>query len=81
MIGGTLSWNDASNNKAFAAGDISLTFNGVSIYYVAKNSPDPKLQAIAADINHQVPPCGIAKKAAAVVAGGQRDDVQAHQIS
>lgn len=62
MIGGTLSWNDASNNKAFAAGDISLTFNGVSIYYVAKNSQDPKLQAIAADINHQLPPFGVAKK-------------------
>jgi multiple sugar transport system substrate-binding protein len=63
MVGGTLSWNDASNNKAFAAGDISLTFNGVSIYYVAKNSPDPKLQAIAADTNHQVPPFGLAKRA------------------
>jgi multiple sugar transport system substrate-binding protein len=63
MIGGTVSWNDASNNKAFAAGDISLTFNGVSIYYVAKNSSDPKLQAIAADINHQAPPFGVARKA------------------
>ncbi len=62
MIGGTLSWNDASNNKAFAAGDISLTFNGVSIYYVAKNSPDAKLRAIAADINHQAPPLGVARK-------------------
>lgn len=62
MIEGTLSWGDPSNNKAFAAGDISLTFNGVSIYYVAKNSSDPKLQAIAADTNHQVPPLGMAKK-------------------
>jgi multiple sugar transport system substrate-binding protein len=62
MIGGTLSWGDPSNNKAFAAGDISLTFNGVSIYYVAKNSSDPKLQAIAADTNHQAPPLGLAKK-------------------
>src|ERR1700733_13021611 len=52
MIGGTLSWGDPSNNKAFASGDISLTNNGVSIYYVAKNSTDPKLQAIAAGINH-----------------------------
>lgn len=63
MVGGTLSWNDASNNKAFAAGDISLTNNGVSIYYVAKNSPDPKLQAIAADTNHQAPPKGLASRA------------------
>jgi multiple sugar transport system substrate-binding protein len=62
MIGGTLSWGDPSNNKAFLAGDISLTFNGVSIYYVAKNSSDPKLQAIAADTGHQVPPLGISKK-------------------
>ena len=63
MIGGTLSWGDPSNNKAFLSGDISLTFNGVSIYYVAKNSPDPKLQAIAADTAHQPPPFGLSKKA------------------
>ena len=31
MIPGTLSWNDAGNNKAYAAGEISLTFNGVPI--------------------------------------------------
>jgi multiple sugar transport system substrate-binding protein len=62
LIGGTLSWGDPSNNKAFASGDISLTFNGVSIYYVAKNSPDPKMQAIAADIGHQLPPFGLSKK-------------------
>jgi multiple sugar transport system substrate-binding protein len=61
MIGGTLSWGDPSNNKAYASGDISLTSNGVSIYYVAKNSPDPKLQAIAADTNHQPPPLGLAR--------------------
>lgn len=60
MISGTTSWNDASNNKAFAAGDISLTANGVSIYYFCKNSPDPKLQAIAADTNHQLAPRGLA---------------------
>ncbi|MGH7121677.1 MAG: ABC transporter substrate-binding protein [Acetobacteraceae bacterium] len=34
LIPGTTSWNDASNNQAFAAGEVSLTFNGVSIYYV-----------------------------------------------
>jgi multiple sugar transport system substrate-binding protein len=60
MISGTLSWNDAGNNKAFAAGDIGLTFNGVSIYYVLKNSPDPKLNQIAADIQHQSVPKGLA---------------------
>jgi multiple sugar transport system substrate-binding protein len=62
LISGTMSWNDASNNKAFAAGDISMTFNGVSIYYVCKNSPDPKLQAIAADTNHQLAPHGLSKQ-------------------
>jgi multiple sugar transport system substrate-binding protein len=62
MIPGTLSWNDASNNKAFAAGDISLTFNGVSIYYVLKNSPDPKLQQVAADTSHQLVPRGKASR-------------------
>ena len=58
MIPGTLSWNDSGNNKAYAAGEISLTFNGVSIYYVVKNSPDPKLQAIATDTQHQLVPKG-----------------------
>lgn len=62
LINGVLSWNDASNNKAFASGDIGLTFNGVSIYYVLKNSQDPKLQEIAKDTGHQIPPFGEAKR-------------------
>lgn len=62
MIQGTLSWGDPSNNKAFVSGDISLTFNGVSIYFACKNSQDPKLQEISADINHQLPPFGVAKR-------------------
>jgi multiple sugar transport system substrate-binding protein len=40
FVQGTLSWLDPSNNKAFLAGDISLTYNPISIYYVAKNSGD-----------------------------------------
>jgi multiple sugar transport system substrate-binding protein len=63
MIPGTISWNDSGNNKAYAAGDIGLTFNGVSIYYVIKNSPDPKLQAMAADTYHAEVPIGMAKRA------------------
>ena len=63
MIDGTLSWNDAGNNQAFLAGQISLTANGISIYYAAKNSQDPKLQAIAADIGHQTLPFGVSKAA------------------
>jgi multiple sugar transport system substrate-binding protein len=61
MISGTLSWNDVGNNKAYAAGDISLTFNGVSIYYACKSSPDPKVKEIAADTDHQLQPRGLAQ--------------------
>jgi multiple sugar transport system substrate-binding protein len=55
---GTLSWLDTNNNKAFLAGEIGLTHNGISIYYVAKNSPDPAQQALAADIVTARPPMG-----------------------
>jgi len=57
-IDGVLSWLDPSNNKAFLADQISLTFNGISIYVVAKNSPDPALNAIAADMDHANMPIG-----------------------
>ncbi len=58
MLPGTLSWLDANNNKAFLDGQISCTNNAISIYYVAKNSPDPKLQAMAVDIDHAAWPIG-----------------------
>jgi multiple sugar transport system substrate-binding protein len=58
FISGTLSWLDPNNNKAFLAGDISLTNNGISIYYAAKTSNDSKMQEIARDINHAVFPVG-----------------------
>lgn len=58
FISGTLSWLDPNNNKAFLAGDISLTNNGISIYYAAKTSKDSKMQEIARDINHAVFPVG-----------------------
>ncbi len=58
FIPGTLSWLDPNNNKAFLDGQISVTNNGISIYVAAKNSPDPKLQEIAADIQHAVYPIG-----------------------
>jgi len=57
MISGTLSWQDPSNNKAYLAGEISLTANGVSIYYALKK--DPAMAAIAADTNHEPPPTGV----------------------
>jgi len=56
---GTLSWLDPSNNKAFLDGQISLTNNGISIYYAAKTSSDPKLQEIAKDMNHARYPIGV----------------------
>jgi multiple sugar transport system substrate-binding protein len=55
---GTASWLDPSNNKAFFAGEIGVTINGISIYYSAKNSTDPKVKALAADIGHAFIPVG-----------------------
>jgi multiple sugar transport system substrate-binding protein len=60
FIPGTMSWGDPSNNKAYVAEEISLTQNGVSIYYQVKN--DPKSAAIAADTNHAPMPFGMAGK-------------------
>jgi multiple sugar transport system substrate-binding protein len=58
FIPGTLSWLDPSNNKVFLDGQISVTNNGISIYYAAKTSKDPKIAALAADINHAEYPVG-----------------------
>lgn len=60
MVPGVAAWNDASNNKAFLAGDISWTDNGISIYVAAKN--DASKKAIAADMDHSVWPIGPAGK-------------------
>lgn len=56
MIPGTAAWNDASNNKAFLAGEINWTDNGISIYVAAKN--DATKTAIAKDMDHAVWPVG-----------------------
>jgi multiple sugar transport system substrate-binding protein len=61
QIDGVLSWGDPSNNKAYIAEQISMTTNGVSIYFVLKN--DPKTAHIAADTNHQHLPKGLAGSA------------------
>jgi multiple sugar transport system substrate-binding protein len=58
FVPGTLSWLDPSNNKAFLDGQLFLTNNGISIYYAAKNSSDPKLKEIAADMDHANMPIG-----------------------
>ena len=58
FVSGTLSWLDPNNNKAFLAGEISLTWNPISIYYVARTSTDPAMKATAADIQHAHLPIG-----------------------
>jgi len=58
FIPGTLSWLDPNNNKAFLDSQISITNNGISIYYAAKNSKDDKVKELAADINHASFPIG-----------------------
>ena len=59
FIAGTPSWNDVSNNRAYAAQEISLSANGVSLYFSLKN--DPATKAIADDTEHQLLPKGLAK--------------------
>jgi multiple sugar transport system substrate-binding protein len=56
FIPGTESWLDINNNRAFLAGQISLTANGVSLYYAAAN--DPALKEIAEDIRTTNLPVG-----------------------
>jgi multiple sugar transport system substrate-binding protein len=58
FIPGTLSWLDPNNNKAFLDGQISITNNGISVYYAAKNSTDPKVKEMTADIQHASFPIG-----------------------
>lgn len=58
FVPGTLSWLDPNNNKAFLSGEISLTANGISVYYAAKTSQDPKVKEMAADIYHAAMPIG-----------------------
>ena len=56
MIPGVASWNDASNNKAFLAGEINWTDNGISIYVAAKK--DATKKQIAEDMDHAYWPVG-----------------------
>jgi multiple sugar transport system substrate-binding protein len=54
MVPGVGSWLDPNNNRAFLAGEVSLTNNGISIYTVAKRD----FPQIAADIGHANFPVG-----------------------
>ena len=58
FIPGTLSWLDPNNNKAFLDSQISVTNNGISIYYATKTSTDPKVMALREDIQHAAYPIG-----------------------
>jgi multiple sugar transport system substrate-binding protein len=58
FIPGTLSWQDPANNKAYLDGQVALTANGISVWYAAKNSTDPKLQEIGEDTFHARLPIG-----------------------
>ncbi|MBI2749767.1 MAG: carbohydrate ABC transporter substrate-binding protein [Burkholderiales bacterium] len=63
FVPGTLSWLDPNNNKAFLDGQISLTNNGISIYYAAKTSSDAKIKELVPDIGHANYPVGPAGRA------------------
>jgi multiple sugar transport system substrate-binding protein len=59
FIPGTEGWLDINNNRAFLAGQVSLTANGVSLYYAAKK--DDATKELAADIrtvNFPIGPVG-----------------------
>jgi len=65
FIPGTLAWTDISNNRAYAAQELWLTSNGVSLYFALKN--DPATAAIAEDTEHTLMPKG--KAATSPMAG------------
>ncbi len=77
FIPGTASWNDSSNNKAFAAGQLYLTTNGISIYVTAKTE-NPQM---AADINHAHLPVGVDGKLRGVASRLPDPGLQLHQGS
>ncbi len=56
FIPGVASWNDSSNNKAFLAGELYCTANGISIYVAAKD--DPTKKDLAEDTYHALWPVG-----------------------
>lgn len=62
MISGTMSWDGASNNRAFISGQIGLTQNGVSVYYALKTATDATQAALAPDTDHAESPYGMAAK-------------------
>ena len=80
FVPGTLSWLDPNNNKAFLDGQISITSNGISVYYAAKNATDPKVKEMAADIKHANFPDRSGGPADRVQPVLQPDDLPVHQV-
>jgi multiple sugar transport system substrate-binding protein len=60
FVPGTLSWLDPTNNRAYAAQEVFLTPNGISLYYALKN--DPNTRHIAEDTDHAPMPKGLSAK-------------------
>lgn len=60
FVPGTLSWLDPTNNRAYAAQEVFLTPNGISLYYALKN--DPNTRAIAEDTDHAPLPKGVSPR-------------------
>ena len=60
FIPGVASWNDSSNNKAFLAGELYCTSNGISIYVAERDGADkdPKMKELADDTYHALWPVG-----------------------
>jgi multiple sugar transport system substrate-binding protein len=60
FIPGVASWNDSSNNKAFLAGELFCTSNGISIYIAELDGgkTDPKMKELADDTYHALWPVG-----------------------
>jgi multiple sugar transport system substrate-binding protein len=81
FVPGTLSWLDPNNNKAFLDGQLSLTNNGISIYYATKNATDPKVKEMSADINHANMPDRPHRTAHRIPALLQPVDLQVHEVS
>ena len=79
FIPGTESWLDINNNRAFLAGQISLTANGVSLYYAA--TKDPAMDEIAEDIRTTNLPIGPVGKSVELHQTTSLVDLQPHPVS
>ena len=78
FVPGTLAWGDPSNNRAYAANEVWLTANGVSLYFALKN--DPATRAIAEDTEHQFLPFGVVGKPPQGSLILNAHGVQAHKV-